>query len=248
MSSGFVSGGTTEDPIERDDEWLKAQQEIEANRRRKEEEGRQEGGKSLYEVLQNNKAAKQEAFEESIRLKNQFRNLDEDEVEFLDSVLESTRAKEDAVKKETAEQLNLFRRQQEDADKASLNLPTTETNYPSVSAAEPQTSTGESQWAINARKRKRVKDKEVLPGVKLRKSSSTSEKPTGLSPVASTVANGEKGAQPYESPKSTIDQGKDWQLGETKTVETPQAQASVASPKSPVGALGLAGYSSDEDD
>lgn len=55
MSSGFVSGGTTDDPLERDDEWLKAQQEIEANHRRKEEEGRQEGGKSLYEVLQNNK-------------------------------------------------------------------------------------------------------------------------------------------------------------------------------------------------
>lgn len=55
MSSGFVSGGTTDKPIERDDEWLKAQQEIEANRRRKEEEGRQEGGKSLFEVLQNNK-------------------------------------------------------------------------------------------------------------------------------------------------------------------------------------------------
>ena len=55
MSSGFVSGGTTDNPIQRDDEWLKAQQEIEGNRRRREEEGRQEGGKSLYEVLQNNK-------------------------------------------------------------------------------------------------------------------------------------------------------------------------------------------------
>lgn len=55
MSSGFVSGGTTEKPIERDDEWLKAQQEIEANRRRKEEASRQEDGKTLYEVLQNNK-------------------------------------------------------------------------------------------------------------------------------------------------------------------------------------------------
>ena len=54
MSSGFVSGGTTDKPIERDDEWLKAQQEIEANRRKK-EEGRQEGGKSLFEILQNNK-------------------------------------------------------------------------------------------------------------------------------------------------------------------------------------------------
>ena len=55
MSSGFVSGGTTDNPTERDDEWLKAQQEIEANRRRKEEESRQEGGKTLYEVLQSNK-------------------------------------------------------------------------------------------------------------------------------------------------------------------------------------------------
>ena len=55
MSSGFVSGGTAEHPIERDDEWLKAQQEIEANRRKKEEASRQEDGKTLYEVLQNNK-------------------------------------------------------------------------------------------------------------------------------------------------------------------------------------------------
>ena len=57
MSSGFVSGGTTEQPIERSDDWLKAQQEIEAQRRRKEEEGRQENGKSLYEVLENNKGS-----------------------------------------------------------------------------------------------------------------------------------------------------------------------------------------------
>ena len=55
MSSGFVSGGTTDEPIERDEEWLKAQQELEATRRRKEEESRQDGGKTLYEVLQANK-------------------------------------------------------------------------------------------------------------------------------------------------------------------------------------------------
>ena len=55
MSSGFVSGGTANELIERDDEWLKAQQELEATRRRKEEESRQSGGKSLYEVLQQKK-------------------------------------------------------------------------------------------------------------------------------------------------------------------------------------------------
>lgn len=56
MSSGFVSAGTNEEPIERDDEWRKAQEELEEERRLKAELGRQEGGKSLYEVLQQNKS------------------------------------------------------------------------------------------------------------------------------------------------------------------------------------------------
>lgn len=60
MSSGFVSGGTTDAPIERDDEWVQAQQEIEANRRRKEEESRQTGGKTLFETLQANKGEPRE--------------------------------------------------------------------------------------------------------------------------------------------------------------------------------------------
>lgn len=55
MSSGFVSGGTIENPTERDDEWRKAQAELEGKRQLKEREGQQEGGKSLYEVLQANK-------------------------------------------------------------------------------------------------------------------------------------------------------------------------------------------------
>ena len=55
MSSGFISGGTADQPVERDDEWRKAQQEIEERRRQKEEESRQSDGKSLYEILQNNK-------------------------------------------------------------------------------------------------------------------------------------------------------------------------------------------------
>ena len=56
MSSGFVSAGTNEQPIERDDEWLKAQQELEEERRRKAEIGKQNDGKSLFEVLQQNKS------------------------------------------------------------------------------------------------------------------------------------------------------------------------------------------------
>lgn len=42
-------------PLERDEEWRKAQQEIEKRRQQKEEESRQGGDMSLYEILQNNK-------------------------------------------------------------------------------------------------------------------------------------------------------------------------------------------------
>lgn len=56
MSSGFVSAGTNEDPVERDDAWLRAQKELEEERRRKAEAGRQKDGKSLFEVLQQNKS------------------------------------------------------------------------------------------------------------------------------------------------------------------------------------------------
>lgn len=53
--SRFVSAGTTEEPIQRDDEWHKAQQELEEARKLKEEQGQHDSGKSLYDVLQANK-------------------------------------------------------------------------------------------------------------------------------------------------------------------------------------------------
>lgn len=135
-------------------------------------------------------AAKQDAFEESIRLKNQFRNLDEDEVEFLDSVLESTRAHEEAVKKETREQLELFRRQQEEADRALMAQSTT--NADATGVGVPGSPTGEeSLWTVNARKRKRLKEKEAGKLVKQRKPSlpmetpdSTAAKTSSLQPTA----------------------------------------------------------------
>jgi hypothetical protein len=63
MSSGFVSAGTIDPSGDQDlpksdaksGEWARAHQEIEESRRRKEEAGRQEGGKSLFEVLEANK-------------------------------------------------------------------------------------------------------------------------------------------------------------------------------------------------
>ncbi|CAF9926406.1 MAG: hypothetical protein ALECFALPRED_003435 [Alectoria fallacina] len=265
MSSGFVSGGTTDAPTERDDEWLKAQQEIEANHRRKEEGSRHEGGKTLYEVLQGNKAAKEEAFQESIKLRNQFRNLDEDEVEFLDSVLESTRKKEEEVKKETSEQLDLFRRQREEKDKELLEGG----EEVDGKAGSPTAAESQPPWAVNARKRKRAKENERagLKGVKLHKSSSTGEAPAGLRTSSSTgealkVSRTEAGEGRSVEPQGTAPAVQSTEDKASVRVSAsrqppPEAITTKAAPKQenysspkPQGAsgLGLAGYSSDEDD
>ncbi|EAW22878.1 PSME3-interacting protein [Aspergillus fischeri NRRL 181] len=247
MSSGFVAAGTDQEPVERDDEWRRAQQELEEERRRKAELGRQEGGKSLYEVLQQNKMAKQEAFEEKIKLKNQFRSLDEDEVEFLDSIMESTRAQEAAVKKETAEQLELFRRQREEAEKALLENSSTDV-VPSNDGED---------WKIPARKRRRDKSKELLIPGKKRKSTSEgaaerpspseskAEAPKVQSPLKdSKIPTAVEVPPVAEVTKTTIS------LGTSSTSDTQGAKASLpAAPaaKSSTLSLGLAGYSSDSE-
>jgi hypothetical protein len=55
MSQRFVSGGSLDKPTERDEEWLKAEQELENKRREKAELAKKHDGKSLFEVLEANK-------------------------------------------------------------------------------------------------------------------------------------------------------------------------------------------------
>lgn len=56
MSSGFVSAGTNYEPVERDDDWQRVQRELEEERKRKADLGKQDGGKSLFDVLEQNKS------------------------------------------------------------------------------------------------------------------------------------------------------------------------------------------------
>ncbi|KAL9106756.1 MAG: hypothetical protein Q9227_008255 [Pyrenula ochraceoflavens] len=237
MSSGFVRAGTDQEPVEHSSDWLQAQQQIEATRRRKEDEGKQAGGKSLYEVLQANKAAKQEAFEESIRLKNHFRSLDEDEVDFLDSVLESTRAKEAEVRKETAEQLEIFRKQREAADELSLAVSQEKTSEGSPEVGE--------TWTTNPKKRRRDHRKDE-PESKLRKSSSNFSKSLD-SDKATVGVNSTKPA--IESPR-IVKAGSGFDKS-VATEDQNQAEPSVSQPATlpnkPISGLALDAYSSDDD-
>ncbi|KAG6087300.1 hypothetical protein E4U15_008085 [Claviceps sp. LM218 group G6] len=134
MADRFVSGGTMippgEDPPRGTDaaaantarpflaagkdtsiEWAAVQKELEEARRTKAVAVRGEE-RSLYDVLQANKAAKQAAFEEQTKIRNQFRPLDDDEIEFLDEVKAAKRMEEERVRRETEEGLRAFREQQ----------------------------------------------------------------------------------------------------------------------------------------
>ncbi|KAF3040929.1 hypothetical protein E8E12_007334 [Didymella heteroderae] len=222
MSSGFVSGGTADAPIERDDEWKQAQREIEEKRREKEELGKQNEGKSLYEVLQANKDAKQEAFEQAARYKLHV-TLDDDEADYLEGILAAKRKEEANVKKETREQLELFRRQQEEAERKALE----EDN-------EEAPKEDQMQWAAPSRKRKKAPESSLLKGVKLRKSSSaTNEKKT-----ADTASDEKKSIGDAANPSAA------------KPTASASTASAVAPPsKAPAAfALGLGYASSDNDD
>lgn len=261
MSSRFVSGGTTDaetgevvpaaDPStstpaapaaagggKRSEEWAAAQAQVEADRRRRQqqrEEAASRGGeeKSLYEVLQANKAAKQAAFEEASKLKNQFRALDDDEVEFLDGVRERRRAEEERVRRETEEGLRGFRELQSKV---------------STAAGEGEGPGGKDEgaaeggsWSVG-RKRKRRKDEPdgVLKGLKRRSS------------AAAAAHDGVEGANVREEGKDgAADEAAAAQKDATTTAEDAHdTQEPVPKPAPPAAAKPkavLVDYGSDDD-
>lgn len=190
-------------------------------------------------------------------MKNQFRSLDEDEVEFLDSVLESTRTQEAAIKKETNEQLELFQRQRQEADQALLDTSTGgktgETN-----AAGAGSPTEEETWATTNRKRRRAKEKEPFRGVKLRKASSSGAK---RSPSQDTKPSGGDGADKSTKPTKTEDSTTTRKpsgsaqsllpIANEEDSDDASSPGNSTEPKKPAiaapSALGLGAYSSDED-
>ena len=176
--------------------------------------------------------------------------MDDDEIEFLDSVLESTRAKEQALKKETAEQLSLFREQQEKADRA-LTMNTDEAPANSSQVASDQVE--DNAWAVSGRKRKRTKDNDILKKLKTRRSTSvnevTSEEPQS---PASTLkqkkpSNERTGDDTAKEPHAPVTGTRTYQK-QNPQIGIPQAVGKISQPLTqPNPGLGLGGYSSDDD-
>ena len=170
-------------------------------------------------------------------MRNQFRSLDEDEVEYLDSVLESTREKEAEVKKQTVEQLEAFRKQQEDAEKIARQDDTTD----AVESAE--------TWSAGPRKRKKGRET-ILGGVKVRRTS-TAEKKSDSPPqeALTTSQKLEEGPKSHKGDQKATPAAGNETAGSGPPAKVQAQQAAVLStPPSSAAGLGLAAYSSDEDD
>lgn len=186
MSSGFVSAGGEElKPREGlsgydNDAWTKARQKIEELKKPKEAPGTQEGGKSLYEHLQAQKAAKQEAFEEATKLRNQFRPLDDSEVAFLDSIKLKEKAEATTVRKETQVQLAAFRREREAAEEKVRELEA------SHQADRDNEEAPKEKWTATKKRRRAKDDDKIATSKALKTSTSTDEVPSTTQPSNTT--------------------------------------------------------------
>ncbi|KAK4188737.1 N-terminal domain of NEFA-interacting nuclear protein NIP30-domain-containing protein [Podospora australis] len=219
-------------------EWAQVTQQLEEERRKREEAHRRaaagEEEKSLYEVLQANKAAKQAAFEEAHKIKNQFRALDDDEIDFLDDVLRKKREEEEKARKELEEGLEAFRRA--NASKSGGDIP-----------GEEEGEDWEEDWEFafsGGTKRRRGQGGE-----------GRGKRVKGLAGVRRKGSADDTGSKAGE----TKEEGKvgEKQKGDVKVVKEAEAKAEVKSPapapvpapppaKKPAGPL--VDYGSDSDD
>ncbi|KAI0020525.1 hypothetical protein F4780DRAFT_363398 [Xylariomycetidae sp. FL0641] len=251
-----------ENQTKKNAQWEAVQAELDAERKRRSEarRGVVEGGagseKSLYDILQANKAAKQAAFEESTRLRNQFRALDDDEVDFLEGVQDAARAAEAARRRETEAGLAAFRAAQKLQLQGSAEATTTTT----TATATTTTAAAENQQAVEewtpTAGRKRKRDKAgigVLKGVVKRRVSAGPEKQTG----AEGGDAGETKKKPEEEEekeekgkeKASAEEAKPTTEEEGKAKEEAAAKpAAAAKPTAAKPKLGLVDYGSDDDD
>lgn len=160
-------------------------------------------------------------------------------MDFLDSVLESTRAKEAEVKKQTSEQLDAFKQAQQEAEKAASQQDSS--NVPDTAEA----------WTTGPRKRKKGRDS-TIGGVKLRRTSTTEKQPVMPSSATEDADGPKKGKddpvapvpQPHEEAKAVSEK----MIPPSSPGEVGPKTSASKSPSAATLGLGLVAYSSDEDD
>ena len=149
--------------------------------------------------------------------------------------MESSRSKEAEVKKDTKEQLEAFRKQQEDAEKAAQQ---------DAGGAEGAETT--STWSVGPRKRKK-EQKAGLGGVKVRRTSMAKQEEPSTTNKIFPMPIGEENVASRSSPNVHSISEKNAHMPEPNhRVPSPTPARKALTP--PASTLGLGAYSSDEND
>ncbi|KAI2621824.1 hypothetical protein GGR54DRAFT_83131 [Hypoxylon sp. NC1633] len=247
-------------------EWEDVQRDLEAERRRREEARRAqvEGSgarenRSLFDILQANKAAKQAAFEEQNRIRNQFRALDDDEIDFLDGVRDGVRSEEERVRRETEDRLRGFREAQKSGRLSAAGAGDAEADT-AGGGDEVEDGVGQDgdveavavAWTASGKKRKRnekERDKGVrggiIKGVKRRASENEKD-----GEAASGLGTHVKDTGTMDSTVASTDVGS--KVATAGQARRPPAAAAAATSRTGERIhkpkLGLVDYGSDEDE
>jgi hypothetical protein len=166
--------------------------------------------------------AKQAAFEEQNKIRNQFLSLNEDDIDFLDEVRERQRKEDQEKKRELEDGLKAFR----EARKAEGLTTSTADDENQVEGNDP----GES-WEVGGRKRKRVKGRErEVKGVRRK------------------VEEGEKKDEGAGKDSAKVESSKDQTSKATTATATQPAKTAAPSSTGGSKSLGLVAYGSDDSD
>ncbi|KAI5781185.1 N-terminal domain of NEFA-interacting nuclear protein NIP30-domain-containing protein [Geopyxis carbonaria] len=169
-----------------------------------------EDNRSLYAILQANAAAKQAAFEESIKFKHQFTALDEVDADYLDGVVQAERAERARRRREEGMAVEGFRALQGGLDMGLGMVPV---------EGEGGAEGGGEKWGKRKRSAAEGKREKGVMGVKVRRKGS------------GDVGEG-KEAEKKETKKAEV---KKEEAMEVKKVETKkEAEKKVVLPPSPV--------------
>ncbi|KAJ9120105.1 hypothetical protein QFC22_003003 [Naganishia vaughanmartiniae] len=255
VSSRFVSQKEIDEAAQRkQEEWKAAYARLGQEPPPQEAEGEYDP-RSLYERLNVQKETKREQWDEKMRMANQFRGLESDELQFLDEVAQEEREKQRRVERQDAEELAMFKSEvTQQPSSSSITTSTAPNTKPAGKTASSSTSLPRSGNKV----------KSLLKGVIRKKDTSIlQQKTTTKTPVTGQV-------QPFveseiQNERNGNGNGNDESSGKRKRsvsdskAPPPQQQANVLAKRPPppkattaaalppaLGALG--GYSSGSDD
>lgn len=177
-------------------------------------------------------------------MRNQFRSLDEDEADFLDSVLESTRAREAEVRRETAERLEAFRALQHGTVGVGDEGTVEEIEAESWVAAGPRKRKKGREGVVGGVKVRRVSVVEGGKDVVAAGESMLKKKADGAAPES--TRDREKAMSASPELQDTV--ARDASSGKAERGQTASQAEEKEASKSPAPGLGLVAYSSDEDE